>query len=230
MTTVTETDEASVRWSARRPWSTYPSRPCGGSLEAVLMVADQPLDAVTLATAVGYPVGRGGRRAAAARRGVRRAGPRLRAAQRGRRLALLHPRGVRRRRRGVRPRRSAGPADPGRARDARRGRLQAAGLAGPGLGDPRRQRRRRDAHPAHPRPGRGGRRGPDDRRAPLPHHQLLPGADRRRVDRRAARAGAVPPGPRRHGRSCEGPASPTSHPETPEPRAQHRPDGGTEPT
>ena len=38
-------------------------------------------------------------------------------------------------------------------------------VAGPGLGDPRRQRRRRDAHAAHPRPGRGGRARPRDRRA-----------------------------------------------------------------
>ena len=70
-------------------------------------------------------------------------------------------------------------------------------VAGPGLGDPRGQRRRRDAHPAHPRPGRGGRRGPLDGRPPLPHHELLPGADRRRVARRAARAGALPARPGR---------------------------------
>ena len=37
----------------------------------------------------------------------------------------------------------------------------------------------------------------ETRRQPLPHHELLPRADRRRVDRRAARAGAVPA---RHGR------------------------------
>ena len=60
---------------------------------------------------------------------------------------------------GVRARRPAGPAHPGRPRDAGGGRLQAAGLAGPGLRDPRRQRRRRDAHAADPRAGRGGRPG-----------------------------------------------------------------------
>ena len=97
----------------------------------------------------------------------------------------------------LRPRRPAGPAHPGGARDARRGRLQAAGLAGPGLGDPRRQRRRRDAHAADPRAGRGGRSGRSSTAPPLPHHRLLPGADRRHLARRAARAGAVPP---RHGR------------------------------
>ena len=67
------------------------------SLEALLMVADQPLDPVTLASAVGHPVDTvvDGLAALAAR--VRRAGPRLRAAQRRRWVALLHPRGVRRR-------------------------------------------------------------------------------------------------------------------------------------
>lgn len=49
MTTVTEsqTDETLVD---------VPLAPLRGSLEAVLMVADQPLDAVSLATAVGHPV------------------------------------------------------------------------------------------------------------------------------------------------------------------------------
>ena len=89
------------------------------ALEAMLMVADQPLDKVRLASAVGHPVGRRRGRAAGARRGVRRAGPRLRAAQRRRRLALLHPRGVRRGRRGLRARGPAGPAHPGGAGDAR---------------------------------------------------------------------------------------------------------------
>ena len=79
------------------------------------------------------PPGRHGRRRAGRAGGrVRRAGPRLRAAQRRGRLALLHARGVRRRGRGVRPRRPAGPADPGGAGDAGRGRLQAAGLAARG--------------------------------------------------------------------------------------------------
>ena len=132
------------------------------ALEALLMVADQPMETVALATAVGYPVDEVDRGADGARAGVRRAGPRLRAAQRRRWLALLHARRVRRGRGGLRPRRPAGAAHPGGARDARRGRLQAAGLAGPGLGDPRRQRRRRDAHAAQPRPGRGGRAGPRD--------------------------------------------------------------------
>ena len=180
------------------------------SLEAVLMVADQPLDALTLASAVGYPVEEVTAALAALADGVHRAGPRLRAAQRGRRLALLHPRGVRRGRRGLRARGPAGAAHPGGAGDPRRGRLQAARLPGPGLGDPRRQRRRRDAHPAGPRAGRGGRPGPRDRRQPLPDHQLLPRADRGHLARRAARAGAVPPRHGRHGgrAGARSPASP----------------------
>ena len=128
------------------------------SLEALLMIADQPLDETTLATAVGYPVG-GGRRPRSPRSPrstpSRAAGFELRNVAGGWRYYTREEFAAGRR--GVRPRRPAGPADPGRPRDAGRGRLPAAGVAGPGLGDPRRQRRRRDAHPAHPRPGRGGR-------------------------------------------------------------------------
>ena len=158
------------------------------SLEAVLMVADQPLDEPTLASAVGTPSTTCPRALARAGRRVHRAGPRLRAAQRRRRLAVLHPRGVRRRGRGVRPRRAAGPADPGGAGDAGRGGLQAAGVAGPGVRDPWRERRRRDAHPADPRAW-SRRSGQDERvrREPLPHHQLLP-----RADRRSARSTSCP--------------------------------------
>ena len=61
------------------------------------MVADQPLDQVTLASAVGYPVEEVAAALAELAAEYDRAGPRLRAAQRRRRLAVLHPRGVRRR-------------------------------------------------------------------------------------------------------------------------------------
>ena len=152
-------DDRRPRTPSRPRW-TSPLADLQPSLEALLMVADQPLDPVDAGQRRRAPRRRGRRGPGRARRRVRRAGPRLRAAQRRRRLALLHPRGVRRRRRGLRARRPAGAADPGRAGDARRGRLQAAGLAGPGLGDPRGQRRRRDADPAHPRAGRGGRPRP----------------------------------------------------------------------
>ncbi len=115
------------------------------------MVADQPLDHVSLATAVGYPSEQVRAALSGAGRRVRRAGPRLRPAQRRRRLAVLHPRGVRRRGRAVRARGAAGPADPGRPRDAGRGGLQAAGQPGPGVGGARGQRGRRDAHAGGPR-------------------------------------------------------------------------------
>ena len=133
------------------------------ALEAVLMVADEPLDHLTLASAVGYPPDEVAAALRRPGRGVRRAGARLRPAQRRRRLAVLHPRGVRPGRGAVRARRAAGPADPGRAGDARGGRLQAAGQPGPGVGDPRGQRRRRDAHAGDARAGRGGRARRGDR-------------------------------------------------------------------
>ena len=50
MTTVTESE-------TQETLVDVPLAALRGSLEAVLMVADQPLDAVSLATAVGYPVG-----------------------------------------------------------------------------------------------------------------------------------------------------------------------------
>ena len=58
MTTVTEPDEAQHEGAQRQETLVdVPLAALRGSLEAVLMVADQPLDAVSLATAVGYPVG-----------------------------------------------------------------------------------------------------------------------------------------------------------------------------
>ena len=54
MTTVTEPDEATE--AGQETLVDVPLAALRGSLEAVLMVADQPLDAVALATAVGYPV------------------------------------------------------------------------------------------------------------------------------------------------------------------------------
>ena len=61
------------------------------ALEALLMVADQPMDHVTLAAAVGHPAEEVAAALQALHRGVRRAGARVRPAQRGRGLALLHP-------------------------------------------------------------------------------------------------------------------------------------------
>ena len=61
MTTVTEPDEAEAEAQetvveGQETLVDVPLAALRGSLEAVLMVADQPLDAVSLATAVGYPV------------------------------------------------------------------------------------------------------------------------------------------------------------------------------
>ena len=112
-------------------------------------------------------------------------------------MALLLPP---RARRGGGVLRAGGPAgapDPGRARDPLGRGLPAARLPRPCLGGPRGQRRRRDAHAADPRAGRGGRPGRAQRRPPLPHDVVLPGAHRHRLARGAARAGPLPP---RHGR------------------------------
>ena len=65
------------------------------ALEAVLMVADEPLDDMSLATAVGYPADQVATALAELAAEYDRAGAWLRAAQRRRRLAVLHPRGVR---------------------------------------------------------------------------------------------------------------------------------------
>ena len=185
-------DDRGRRW----PCAVAELRP---SLEAVLMVADQPLDTLTLASAVGYPVDEvtAALVALAEEYTEQGRGFELRNVAGGWRYYTREEYAVGRR--GLRARRPAGAAHPGGAGDPRRGRLQAAGLAGPGLRHPRRQRRRRDADPAHPRAGRGGRPGRRDRRQPLPDHQLLPGADRGHLARRAARAGAVPPRHGRHG-------------------------------
>ena len=54
MTTMTDPEERSLQ--EQDTLLDVPLAPLRPSLEAVLMVADQPLDAMTLATAVGYPV------------------------------------------------------------------------------------------------------------------------------------------------------------------------------
>ena len=130
------------------------------ALEAVLMVADEPIAAVRLATVLALPT-RASRRCSTSSppstAATRRPAARVRGAARGGRLADLLRAGLRRRRRAVRARRADGPAHAGRARDARRHRVPAARDARPGLGGPWRQRRRRRAHAHHPRAGRRGR-------------------------------------------------------------------------
>ena len=79
-----------------------------GALEAVLMVVDEPVAEVALASALGLTRGAG--RASCwrdARGRVRRATGAASSCARSRRLAVLQPRGVRRRRRALRARRPA---------------------------------------------------------------------------------------------------------------------------
>ena len=203
------------------------------SLEAVLMVADQPLDAIALATAVGYPVdevvaalqllaeeydeqGRGFE--------LRNVAGGWRYYTREEYAAVVE---------GVRPRGPAGPADPGGARDARRRRLQAAGLAGPGLGDPRRQRRRRDAHAAHPRPGRGGRARTSrpGRTSTAPPATSSSGSASQSIDELPELAPYLPDLADMEDELESRPRlDAAQHPETPEEGPSTEPDGGTEPT
>jgi segregation and condensation protein B len=139
------------------------------ALEAVLMVVDEPVSEVALATALESP----SRPSASTSRELEadlRRGPSGLHAARGRRwVAGLQPVRVCPGRREVPPRRPAGPADPGLAGDPRGHRLQAAGLPSPGRRGARRQRRRRRAHPVHPRPHRRARSRGRVRSHPLRH-------------------------------------------------------------
>ena len=105
------------------------------SLEAILMVADQPLDQVTLASAVGYPVEEVAAALAdlAGEYAAQGRGFELRVGGRG--LAVLHPRGVRRRS----SRRSSSTASrPGSPRPRwRRWRWSPTSSRSPGPGSPR---------------------------------------------------------------------------------------------
>jgi len=178
------------------------------ALEAVLMVADQPLDHLSLASAVGYPAGE----VVAALDDLARE-----YTEQGRGFDLRHVAGGWRfyTREEFAPvverfvldgqqarltqaaletlavvaykQRGQGPLRP-----ARRGGLQAAGQPRPDLGDPGRERRRRDPDAAGARPGGGGRTGRRDDRDGVPDDQLLPGADRRDLAGRPAGDRAVP--------------------------------------
>ena len=132
------------------------------SLEAVLMVADQPLDTVTLASAVGYPVEEVTAALVALAAEYTEQG-------RGFELRNVAAGGATTRARSTPwwSRASCSTAS-GRGSPRRRWRPSpwspTSSLSpGPGVGHPRRQRRRRDADPARPRARRGGRSGPRDR-------------------------------------------------------------------
>ena len=223
------------------------------SLEAVLMVADQPLDAVTLASAVGLP-GRGGRgRAGRAGGGVRpsRAAAsscatwpaaggttRARSTPRWSRAFVLDGQQARLTQAALETLAVVAYKQP-------ISRARVSAIRGVNVDGVMRTLLTRG-------PGRGGRPGRRDRRQPLPHDRLLPRADRRHLARRPARAGAVPARHGRHGGRAgrvvgaagasepapEPAPEPTPEP-TPEPapgehHAPHsgdgtEPDGGTEP-
>ena len=143
-----------------------------GALEAMLMVVDEPVADVALATALEPDRRPGPRRAGARSPRSTTSRPRLRAARGRRRLAVLQPR-----RRT--PRWSSGSCSTASTARLTQAALETLAVVayrqpvsrGPGLGRPRGQRRRRHAHPGHPRPGRGGRHRPRDRRDPLRHHR-----------------------------------------------------------
>ncbi len=164
------------------------------ALEAILMVADQPLDDVGLAAVVGYPAEevRTALHELAGEYDEQGRGFELRNVAGGWRYYTREQFAT-----GGGELRAGGPAgssDPGGARDPGGGGLPAAGLTRAGVGGPRGQRRRRDAHAADARAGRGGRSRRRARRHALPHDVVLPGADRGHLDRRPPRAGALPPG------------------------------------
>ena len=169
------------------------------ALEAVLMVADQPLDARHAGHRRRLPGRRG-------RRGARRRWPRSTPSRAAASSCATSPAAG-----ATTPARSTPPSWRRSCSTGQQARLTQAALEtlavvaykqpvsrGPGLGDPRRQRRRRDAHAADPRPGRGGRP-----RRTRPARNLYRTTsyflERIGVDlaRRPARARAVPA---RHGR------------------------------
>ncbi len=156
--------------------------------EAVLLLADQPLDLLTLASVVRRPVRRGRGGGPRAVRAVHRRRPRVRPARSGRRMAVLHPRRLRRRGHPVRRRRPAGPADAGGSGDAGDHRLPAADLARPDQRGARGERRRGRAHAHQPGPRHRGRRRAGQPGHAAGHHPLLPGAARA-----SATSSALPP-------------------------------------
>ena len=180
------------------------------------MVAEEPVEPQLLAQLLEIPVGRG--RASSARE----LAAEYEAEDRGfvlvrgrRRLPLPEPPRPGALRRAVRARGPVGPAVGRRARDAGHRRLQAADVAGPGGGHPRRQRRRRDAHapaaglhrrgrPAIPGPGQAVLFGTT---------AAVPRAARPRLARRPAAARRVR-ARRRRGRGASstacGPTRPTT--------------------
>ena len=161
--------------------------------EALILASPEPIPLARLVVAdPELSAGAGARAGGRAERRVRRARTRLRDLGGRGRLPAPHAAGLRRLRAGE-PARATAAAVPRRARDARGGRLPAAGDARRDRARARRRRRRRAAQPARASPGadRGASRGAGPAAAlrdepPLPR-DLRAGADRGPAD--AARAG-----------------------------------------
>ena len=162
------------------------------AVEAVLLVVDMPTSTQILAQVLGRSVAGGGG-ALHSLRDEYDAGGRgfdLREVADGWRLysrdefAAL--------RRALRPRRPAGPADPGGARDTRGHRLPTAGDPLPYRRHPGCERRRGDAYPAHPGPRGGVRRRTRTPVAAFTGRPALPGEDGASVVGRATVSCSTP--------------------------------------
>ena len=177
------------------------------AIEAIVLVAHDPVPPDVLAQLLERPVGDIEAWCAELADEYRGERPRLRARPRRRRLPLPDGRRPDRLRRALPAQRPAGPAVGRRPGDAGDRRLQAADLAGADRLDPRRRSRRRAAHAAvawlrrrrRPRPGsRSGRA--------VRHHRRVPRAARPRLHRRPAADRRVHPR-RRRGRGARGRAA-----------------------
>ena len=121
-----------------------------GAIEAVLMVVDEPVTEMSLASALELPVDDVVGHLHALEADYDERQPRLHPAQRRRRLAGLQPLRLRPRGREVPARRPAGQAHPGLPGDPGGRRLPPADLPLPGQRGPRRQRRRGRSAPCSP--------------------------------------------------------------------------------
>ena len=116
------------------------------AIEAILMVAEDPVEPQLLAQLLEVPPRRVEELCAELQAAYEDERARLRARARRRRLPVPEPSRSRALCRALRARGAVGAAVGGRARDACHRRVQAAGQPCPGVRHPRRERRRRDAH------------------------------------------------------------------------------------
>ena len=221
MTTVTEPTRPRPRSTSQETLLDVPLAPLRPSLEAVLMVADQPLDAVALATAVGYPV----EEVVAELQLLAEEYD-----EQGRGFELRNVAGGWR----YYTREEYAAVVEGFVLEGQQARLTQAALETLAVVAYKQPVSRARVSAIRGVNVDGVMRtlltrglveeagaGRVDRRAPLPHDRLLPGADRRAVHRRAARAGAVPSRPGRHGGRARGSGRRRA-------RTRRRPEAGAE--